>query len=165
MPFESIDGVEVTLRDHLLTIRLSRPDRRNAMTPDHMNHLGQLCLQAEHDDDVRVVVITGVGDAVLRRGRPRRASTSRPSGGQIPPVSMGRNLFLPMLELSKPFIGAINGVAAGGGLGVALCTDIRHRARRTPASPRRSAASRLTANDAVALPAPAHRRHRPRRSS
>jgi enoyl-CoA hydratase/carnithine racemase len=145
--FASIDGVEVTNRDHLLTIRLARPEKRNAMTPNHMNYLGQLCAAAEHDDDIRVVVITGVEDAFCAGADLGEADLSA-DGGQIPPVSMGRNLFLPMLELSKPFIGAINGVAAGGGLGVALCTDIRIASEdaRFATSFSRIA---LTANDAV----------------
>ena len=147
MGFESIDGVDVRLADHLLTITLNRPERRNAMTPDHMNYLGQLCLQAEHDDDVRVVVITGVDDAFCAGADLAEADLSA-DGGQIPPVSMGRNLFIPMLELSKPFIGAINGVAAGGGLGVALCADLRIASEdaRFATSFSRIA---LTANDAV----------------
>lgn len=147
MEFASMDGISVVLHDRLLTITLNRPERRNAMTPDHMNFVGQLCAQAEHDDDVRVVLITGVGDSFCAGADLAEADLSA-DGGQIPPVSMGRNLFLPMLELSKPFIGAINGVAAGGGLGVALCTDIRIASEdaRFATSFSRIA---LTANDAV----------------
>lgn len=147
MAFESMDGVTVTLHDHLLTITLDRPERRNAMTPNHMNFVGQLCARAELDDEVRVVLITGVNDAFCAGADLAEADLSA-DGGQIPPVSMGRNLFLPMLELSKPFIGAINGVAAGGGLGVALCTDIRLASEdaRFATSFSRIA---LTANDAV----------------
>jgi 2-(1,2-epoxy-1,2-dihydrophenyl)acetyl-CoA isomerase len=145
--FESIDGIEVTNRDHLLTIKLDRPERRNAMTPNHMNYIGQLCAAAEHDDDIRVVVLTGVNDAFCAGADLAEADLSA-EGGQIPPVSMGRNLFIPMLELSKPLIGAINGVAAGGGLGVALCADIRIASEdaRFATSFSRIA---LTANDAV----------------
>jgi len=122
--FETVDGIEVTSRDHLLTIRIARPEVRNAVTPNQMNHLGKLCAAAEDDDDVRVVLITGTGDAFCA-GADLSGVDLSASGGQIPMVSMGRNLFLPMLELTKPLIGAINGVAAGGGFGLALCCDIR----------------------------------------
>ena len=148
MPFESIDGIEVTLRDHLLRIRLNRPDHRNAMTPDQMNHVSKLCAQAEDDDDVRVVLLTGTGDSFCA-GADLSGVDLSASGGQIPPVSMSRNLFLALLELSKPLVGAINGVAAGGGLGLALCCDIRlgsDDARFATSFSRIG----LTANDAVA---------------
>jgi 2-(1,2-epoxy-1,2-dihydrophenyl)acetyl-CoA isomerase len=144
---ESIEGVEVTSRDHLLTIRLARPERRNAMTPDQMNYVGTLCREAEDDNDVRVVLLTGTGDAFCA-GADLSGVDLSADGGQIPPVSMGRNLFLPMLELTKPLIGGINGVAAGGGLGLALCCDIRlgsEDARFATAFSRIA----LTANDAV----------------
>jgi 2-(1,2-epoxy-1,2-dihydrophenyl)acetyl-CoA isomerase len=62
---------------------------------------------------------------------------------------MGRNLFLSLLELSKPLVGAINGVAAGGGLGLALCCDIRLGSEDARFSTSFSRVG-LTANDAVA---------------
>ena len=148
MPFESIDGIEVTTGDHLLRIRLNRPEHRNAMTPDQVNYVSKLCAAAEEDDDVRVVVLTGTGDSFCA-GADLSGVDLSASGGQIPPVSMGKNLFLSLLELSKPLVGAINGVAAGGGLGLALCCDIRlgsDDARFATSFSRIG----LTANDAVA---------------
>jgi 2-(1,2-epoxy-1,2-dihydrophenyl)acetyl-CoA isomerase len=146
--FDSIDGINVTLRDHLLRIRLDRPEVHNAMTPDHMNYISKLCAQAEVDDDVRVVVLTGTG-ASFCTGADLTGVDLSAGGGQIPPVSMSRNLFIALLELSKPLIGAVNGVAAGGGLGLALCCDIRvgsDDARFATSFSRIG----LTANDAVA---------------
>ena len=148
MGFDSIDGIEVTNRGHLVRIRIARPERRNALTPNHMNYIGQLCAEAERDDDVRAIVITGTDDSFCAGADLSEADLSA-DGGQIPPVSMRRNLFLPMLELSKPLIGAINGVAAGGGLAVALCCDIRlasEDARFATSFTRIG----LTTNDAVA---------------
>ena len=148
MGFESIDGIEVTSVDHLLTIRIARPEVRNALTPDQVNHVGRLCAAAEEDDDVRVVVITGTDDAFCA-GADLSGVDLSAGGGQIPMISMGRNLFLPLLELTMPLIGAINGVAAGGGLGLSLCCDIRLASEdaRFATSFSRIA---LTANDAVA---------------
>ena len=148
MAASSIDGVDLTSENGALTITINRPERRNAVTPDQMNFIGQSCAAAETDDEVRVVVIRGSGDAFSAGADLADADLSA-SGGQIPPISMGRNLFLPLLELSKPLIGVINGVAAGGGMGLALCCDIRiasERARFATSFTRIG----ITANDAVA---------------
>ena len=143
-----IDGVEVTLENHLLRIRVARPERRNAVTPDQMNYISQICAAAEADDDVRVVVLAGSRDAFCS-GADLTDTDLSAGGGQIPPVSMGRNLFLPLLELSKPLIAAVEGVAAGGGLGLALCCDIRIA---SPQARFATSFSRIgiTANDTVA---------------
>ena len=148
MSFDSIDGIDVSLHDHLLRIRLNRPHAHNAMTPDQMNHVSKLCTQAEADDDVRVVLLTGTGESFCA-GADLSGVDLSAGGGQIPPVSMSKNLFIALLDLSKPLVGAINGVAAGGGLGLALCCDIRlgSDAARFATSFSRIG---LTANDAVA---------------
>jgi 2-(1,2-epoxy-1,2-dihydrophenyl)acetyl-CoA isomerase len=147
MIFESIEGINVAFENHLLAITIARPERRNAVTPDQINYIGQLCGAAEHDNDVRVVSITGTADAFCAGADLSEADLSA-NGGQIPPVSMGKNLFIPILELSKPLIGIINGVAAGGGFGLALCCDIRIASDQARFSTSFSRIG-LTANDAV----------------
>jgi 2-(1,2-epoxy-1,2-dihydrophenyl)acetyl-CoA isomerase len=145
---DPIEGIDVALDDGRLTVTIDRPERRNAVTPNQMNHIGRVCAAAEQDDDVRVVVIRGTGDSFCAGADLVDADLSA-SGGQIPPISMGRNLFLPILELSKPLIAVVNGVAAGGGLGLALCCDIRlasDRARFATSFTRIG----ITANDTVA---------------
>ncbi len=140
-------GIRVSVQEHLLTITLDRPERRNALTPDQMNHVSQLCAAGESDDDVHVVVIRGTGDAFCAGADLAEADLSA-SGGQIPPITTGRNLFVPILEMSKPLIGVINGVAAGGGLGLALCCDIRLASERARFATSFSRIG-LTANDTV----------------
>jgi 2-(1,2-epoxy-1,2-dihydrophenyl)acetyl-CoA isomerase len=124
MNIPTIEGVDVTLENHLLTIRIARPERLNALTPDQMNYVSRVCAAAEEDNDVRVVAIAGNQHAFCS-GADLTDTDLSAGGGQIPPVSMGRNLFLSLLELSKPLVAAVEGVAAGGGLGLALCCDIR----------------------------------------
>ena len=124
MDIPAVEGVDVTLENHLLQIRIARPERLNAVTPDQMNHISRVCAAAEDDPEVRVVVIAG-NERAFCSGADLTDTDLSSDGGQIPPVSMGRNVFLPFLELSKPLIAAVDGVAAGGGLGLALCCDIR----------------------------------------
>jgi 2-(1,2-epoxy-1,2-dihydrophenyl)acetyl-CoA isomerase len=148
MKLSSIEGIEVTCEQKILRIVINRPHRLNAVTPDQMNYIGQLCADAEGSDDVQVVVITGVEEAFCA-GADLSETDLSASGGQIPPYGATNNLFLPILELSKPLIGVVNGVAAGGGLGLALCCDIRIASTKARFSTS-FARIGLTANDGVA---------------
>jgi 2-(1,2-epoxy-1,2-dihydrophenyl)acetyl-CoA isomerase len=146
--YRAIDGINLAIHEGRLTITINRPERRNAVTPNQMNFIGEACAIAETDNDVRTVVIRGVGDAFCAGADLVDADLSA-GGGQIPPISMGRNLFLPLLELSKPLIGVVNGVAAGGGFGLALCCDIRIASERARFATSFSRIG-ITANDTVA---------------
>jgi 2-(1,2-epoxy-1,2-dihydrophenyl)acetyl-CoA isomerase len=140
--------IAVDQHESILTITINRPERMNAVTPDNVNQISKLCAQAEQDDGVRVVVLTGTGEGFCA-GADLAGVDLSASGGQIPPIRTSANVFVPILELTKPLVGAINGVAAGGGLALALCCDMRvasERARFATAFARIG----LTANDAVA---------------
>jgi 2-(1,2-epoxy-1,2-dihydrophenyl)acetyl-CoA isomerase len=145
--YPAMEGVMSALDAGVLEISLCRPERRNALTPDQVDHVSGLVALAERDDEVRVVVLTGTGGDFCA-GADLRSVDLSAQGGQVPPVSMGRNVFLPLLELSKPLVAKIDGVAAGGGLGFALCCDIRVASERARFA---TAFSRIgiTANDAV----------------
>jgi len=140
--------VRLEKRNHVLTIAIDRDSHRNALSPDDMYFISRTCAQAENDDDVRVVVLTGNDEGFCAGVDLSQADLSA-AGGQIPPIRFDSNVFLPLLELSKPLIGSITGVAAGGGLGLALCCDMRIASERAKFA---TAFARIgiTATDAVA---------------
>jgi 2-(1,2-epoxy-1,2-dihydrophenyl)acetyl-CoA isomerase len=146
--YPMMDGIEVELDGSVLTVRFARPDSYNAVTPDQCSFVGTLFRLAERDDDVRVVVLTGSGAAFCAGADLKNVDLSA-SGGQIPAVTAEGNPFLPLLELSKPLIGAVNGVAAGGGLGYALCCDLRVASERARFSVGFGRIG-ITANDTIA---------------
>lgn len=124
------ETILVDKNDWIGTITMNRPDRRNAMTTTMLLELAQAFRQMGADPEVRAVILTGAGEAFsvgadvqefsngLQGGGERRADRTSLSG-PIPGVPLA------MMEVAKPIIACINGVAAGGGMTITLHCDIR----------------------------------------
>ncbi len=126
MDFEQII---TELADGVLTITLNRPERLNAWTAQMGLELRTAFDQADGDDDVRAVIVTGAGrgfcagadlasggDTFDARKREAVAGAMRDNGGE---------LTLRIFECKKPVIAAINGPAVGVGATMTLPMDIR----------------------------------------
>ncbi len=127
MSYETIT-TEVT--DGILTLTLNRPEMLNAFNQTMMNEMIAVCDEADANDDVRAIIVTGAGrgfcaGADLSSGgntfdsdaRDDRAGGLQPDGGGL--------LTLRIYELKKPIIAAINGPAVGVGVTMTLPMDIR----------------------------------------
>jgi enoyl-CoA hydratase/carnithine racemase len=126
MAFEQI-STEVD--DHVLTITLNRPDRLNAFTATMGDELRAAFDQADADDDVRAVIVTGAGrgfcaGADLGRGGETFTKPEHEDPDSIPRDGGGR-LTLRIFDSTKPVIGAINGPAVGVGATMTLPMDVR----------------------------------------
>lgn len=110
-------------------IAFNRPARRNALGDTTTRQLVRLCEDAERDPAVRVVVITGRGDAFCAGGDiedtfQRGASMNEAQWSER--IRQGPNaLALGLQGMSKPVIAAVNGLAVGGGATIALACDLR----------------------------------------
>lgn len=121
--------ISVTSEDKVLTITLNRPDRLNAFTNVMRDEMIAAFDQADADDDIRCVIVTGEGrgfcaGADLGDGGDT-FNTDRE--GQDGPVwrDGGGQVSLRIFESKKPVIGAINGPAVGVGVTMTLPMDIR----------------------------------------
>ena len=112
--------------DNIATITLNRPETLNAFNDQMIDETTSALKQAGRDDAVRCVMITGNGRA-FSSGQDLADVTARAGTFSIGDhLRHGYNqLIITMVTLEKPIIGAINGVAAGAGCGVALAADLR----------------------------------------
>ncbi len=125
----SFQDIRYEVADHVLTITLNRPDRLNAFTPTMGRELIEAFDQADADDDVRAIIVTGEGrgfcaGADLAGGGETFDWRDRQEADEIPRDGGGR-VTLRIYESTKPVIAAINGPAVGVGITMTLPMDIR----------------------------------------
>lgn len=116
-------GVE----DGVATIRLSRPERLNALTAAMHAELREVLSRAAGDDAVHVVVLTGEGRA-FSSGQDLTEDLPRDAEGRVdlgPPLERDYNpLILTLAEFPKVTLAALNGPAVGASANIALACDL-----------------------------------------
>ena len=123
------EQIVTDVADGVLTITLNRPDRLNAWTSTMGDELIAAFDEADADDAVRVVIVTGAGrgfcaGADLAGGGDTFDYRERDAEGPVPRDGGGR-LTLRIFESTKPVIAAINGPAVGVGATMTLAMDMR----------------------------------------
>jgi 2-(1,2-epoxy-1,2-dihydrophenyl)acetyl-CoA isomerase len=120
-------GFELDRRGHVALLTFNRPERMNALTREHMIAVGRTARELGEDPDIRAVVITGAGRA-FSAGADLKAMQARDGklfGQTVRFAGTPLDFIGPLLEMPKPTIAAVNGIAVGAGLGIALACDIR----------------------------------------
>lgn len=123
------------LEEGILEVRLNRPDRLNALNESLVGELTAVFRGLNAAREVRVVILTGEGRGFCA-GADLQSGDSAP--GSIPGTEgMGQlgyvykfqeylaDLMLAIHDCDKPVIAAVNGAAVGGGLAIALASDLR----------------------------------------
>lgn len=104
---------------------INRPDRMNATDAELHRGLSRVWLDIDEDPEVRVVVVTGAGDAFSAGGDLDWITGMAGDYGTITGVlKEAGDIVYRMMHCQKIVISAINGVAVGAGLAVALMADI-----------------------------------------
>lgn len=118
-------------RPDIALVTMNRPERMNAMAFDVMIPLREAFERLSHDNDVRVVVLTGAGRGFCS-GADLEDSGIVPNVDGLTVTSIARralelldDVILAIRKMHQPVIAAINGAAMGGGFCLACACDIR----------------------------------------
>lgn len=115
------------VKDHVCTITLNRPERRNALNPTAYAEIEAAFRAASADPEVRCVVVTGA-DPAFCSGEDVKEMMTGEAGGAPRPVRVryeATPAAMAALDCEKPVIAAVNGAAVGWGMELALYADIR----------------------------------------
>jgi enoyl-CoA hydratase/carnithine racemase len=115
------------VKDRIATITLNRPDKLNAFTGPMIEAWARVLGEAQADEQVHVVIVTGAGRAFCAGGDVGRMGEGAPG-----PLEHKNQLWenihrIPkqLEQMDKPVLAMVNGVAVGAGMGMCLMCDVR----------------------------------------
>ncbi len=135
----------VSFSDGVLLVEFDRSEQLNVLTLEALDELAMLLHVIRSNPDIRSVVLTGSGRAFCAGGNAKAMGAKTEDKGAAHPLERplwntpsmsvderlrlvrqtGREIMVGIHQLDKPFIAAVNGLAAGAGMDLALACDIR----------------------------------------
>ena len=117
--------VIVEKQDSMWTVHINAPERRNALGREVVQGLLDVAEAVAEEKTVRCVVLTGAGEKAFCAGADLKERKGMPESEVRQFVSLLNRMMNTIANSPKVWIGAIHGACLGGGLELALCTDLR----------------------------------------
>jgi enoyl-CoA hydratase len=117
--------VEVRREPPIAWVTLNRPERLNALNSQALIDLREAFQHLSHDDEVRVIILTGAGDRAFAAGADIAEMHEKSPTEALAFARLGQAACDAIAQAPQPVIAAINGFALGGGCEIALACDIR----------------------------------------
>src|SRR5271170_7998957 len=112
---------------NILSVQFNRPAKKNAMTAAMYTGLADLLNEADQDDSVNVVLLSGAGDSFCAGNDLDDFMKNPPGPGDSPQA----RLISALIRFSKPLVAAVHGVAIGGGTTILTHFDFVYAADNT----------------------------------
>jgi enoyl-CoA hydratase/carnithine racemase len=121
------DGIEFDRGDRVATIRLNRPARRNAFTLAMIAQWRRYLREAQDDDGVSVIILTGAGDSFCSGIDLAELKAVREGDDELDAILTEHihGVARAMEAVTKPIIAAVRGPAVGAGMDMSLMCDLR----------------------------------------
>ena len=121
---DSQNLILVAVQDRVMTITMNRPEKKNALSQAMYTAMTEALAQADADDEVRVVLLTGVGNSFTSGNDVLDFMNSPPTDESSPVFGFLKAI----THFRKPLLAAVNGVAVGIGTTVLLHCDLAYAA-------------------------------------
>ena len=119
----SYQTLNITLEDNAARITLNRPNVLNALSPELLSELQNTLKEVADDPTVRAVLLTGAGRG-FSSGADLAETSVEGNIGEI--IEDSYNPVARLIHtMPKPVVAGVNGIAAGAGMSLALCCDVR----------------------------------------
>jgi enoyl-CoA hydratase len=123
----SAEAAEIVLLERdgaVARLTINRPDKLNALNLQVLARLAQRLEEIEHDDAIRVVVLTGTGNRAFVAGADIAELAPMDYHQAMEFSTIGNDVLKTIEKSARPFIAAVNGFALGGGCELALACDV-----------------------------------------
>lgn len=122
---EALENLILKEEDGILTISINREKSLNALNDSTLNELKSAVQEADENDDIKGIILTGMGEKAFVAGADIKEISEINELNARSLAEKGQEIFEIIERLSKPVIAAVNGFALGGGCELAMACHMR----------------------------------------